>query len=215
MTEKLILAIVSYISERGGAVSKTKLLKLLYLCEVEFYRAYRQRLTSFDWKFYHLGPWARSYDDVLTGLVANEQLIATTVEGLEYDTTLYRVLLPEPKLRDLFPSAQEAFTVEHVLNRWVKPPTPELLNYVYFHTEPMLEAQRGDKLNFDTIQPELPKKFELQLSGLSRKDVQRARKKFQAKMEKQLEPKRDFHFTAPKYDEQFQNAMAKLDELEN
>ncbi len=215
MTEKLILAIVSYISERGGAVSKTKLLKLLYLCEVEFFRAYRQRLTSFDWKFYHLGPWAPSYDDVLTELVTNKQLIETTVEGLEFDTTLYRVLVPDPKLRTLFPSAKEAFTVEHVLNRWIKVPTPELLNYVYFHTEPMLEAHRGGYLNFDTIQPDLMKKFELQRSGLSRKDIQRAKKKFKEKVEKQLQPKEHFHFTAPKYDEQFQEAMAKLDELEN
>jgi predicted ribosome quality control (RQC) complex YloA/Tae2 family protein len=203
------------ISEKGAAVSKTKLLKLLYLCEVEFFRVYKQRLTPLDWKFYHLGPWARSYDDLLTGLVANQHLIETTVEGLDYDTTLYRVLIPQQKLRDLFSSAKEAFTVEHVLNRWVKAPTPELLNHVYFHTEPMLEAHRGEQLNFNTIQPESVKKFELQPSGLSRKDIQRARKKFQAKIDRQLPPKERFRFTAPKYDEQFQEAMAKLDELDN
>jgi hypothetical protein len=45
---ELITAIVSYVTERGGYITKTKLLKLLYLFDVEFYRAHgrRNRRTS-------------------------------------------------------------------------------------------------------------------------------------------------------------------------
>jgi hypothetical protein len=211
MTEKLILAIVGYIADRGGLVSKTKLLKLLYLCEVEFFRLYRQRLTKLDWKFHHLGPWARAYDAVLDGLVTAKQLVEVPMQDYEYDSTLYRVMIPEVKLRDLFDTPKEAFTLEHVLNTWSKAPTPELLNYVYFHTEPMLEAKRGERLEFATIQIETGKKFELASSGLSRKDIKRVRARFQSKVSK-LSPKQNFRFTAPRYDEEFEAAMAKLDD---
>ncbi len=37
---KLIPAIISAVVERGGYVTKTKLLKLLYLFDVEYYRLF-------------------------------------------------------------------------------------------------------------------------------------------------------------------------------
>jgi hypothetical protein len=212
MTEKLILAIVSYVYERGGLLSKTKLLKLLYLCDVEAFRAYGRRLTDLDWKFHHLGPWAATYDQALSVLVARNDLVEVTMENQEYDSTLYRSALPISQLRGTFATAQESFTVENVVHRWFRVPTPELLNFVYFHTEPMLHAQRGERLQFDTVKPETTPKFALDSSGTSRKDIQRARKKLQAKLAS-VAPKSHFKFTAPQYDEAFDEAMSKLDDL--
>ena len=41
----------------GSYFTKTKLLKLLYLFDVEYYRIHRIIFfTGFSWKFYHLGP---------------------------------------------------------------------------------------------------------------------------------------------------------------
>ena len=37
---ELITAVVSYVTKREGYITKTKLLKLLYLFDVEFYRAH-------------------------------------------------------------------------------------------------------------------------------------------------------------------------------
>jgi len=53
--ERLFAAIVSYVEERGGYVTKTKLLKLLYIFDVEYFRARRQTYTGFAWKFYPRG----------------------------------------------------------------------------------------------------------------------------------------------------------------
>lgn len=56
-------------------MTKTKLLKLLYLFDIEYYRAHQQTFTSFGWKFFHLGPWATEFDPALDELVAKGTLL--------------------------------------------------------------------------------------------------------------------------------------------
>jgi hypothetical protein len=58
VVDNLIQAIVTWIAEHDGYATKTKLLKLLYLFDVEYYRQHRYTFTGFGWKFFHLGPWA-------------------------------------------------------------------------------------------------------------------------------------------------------------
>ena len=68
----LIPVIVTWIAEHDSYATKTKLLKLLYLFDVEYYRQHQHtRFTGFGWKFFHLGPWAAEYDPMLSGLLAH------------------------------------------------------------------------------------------------------------------------------------------------
>lgn len=53
--EQLIPAIVSYVNEHNGYVTKTKLLKLLYLFDVEFFRTNRRIFTERDAEAYVQG----------------------------------------------------------------------------------------------------------------------------------------------------------------
>jgi hypothetical protein len=89
-TKKLIHAIVSQVVEKGGYVTKTKLLKLLYLFDVEYYRVHRQTFTGFNWKFFHLGPWAREFDPLMEELVHSETLVESTSAKQDYDTKFFR-----------------------------------------------------------------------------------------------------------------------------
>ena len=73
--EKLIAAIVTWVVGEGSYVTKTKLLKLLYLFDVEYYRAHRETFTGFGWKFFHLGPWAAEFDPALDELVNRGTLL--------------------------------------------------------------------------------------------------------------------------------------------
>ncbi len=81
----LVAAIVSYVTERGGFMTKTKLLKLLYLFDVEYYRAHGKTFTGFDWKYFHLGPWTREFDPLLDKLVASGTITEQFVEKPDYD----------------------------------------------------------------------------------------------------------------------------------
>src|ERR1700674_5342885 len=88
--EKLIAAIVTWVVGEGSYVTKTKLLKLLYLFDVEYYRQHRFTFTGFGWKFFHLGPWAAEYDPTLSRLLSHGVLSEQFSNSSEYDTAFYK-----------------------------------------------------------------------------------------------------------------------------
>src|SRR5690348_15440932 len=62
------LALAILTAAGDGGVGKTKLLKLLYLSDIEYFRVFRRTLTGFDWRFYLYGPWAPQFDEILQRL---------------------------------------------------------------------------------------------------------------------------------------------------
>ena len=64
----LALAILTRIDEKDGTANKTKLLKLLYPADVEYFRSRGETITGFDWICYLYGPWTEEYDDLLRQL---------------------------------------------------------------------------------------------------------------------------------------------------
>src|ERR1039457_5693019 len=85
VVDNLIPAIVTWIVDHDSYATKTKLLKLLYLFDVEYYRRHRRTFTGFGWKFFHLGPWAAEYDPALSGLLAHGVLSEQRSNSSEYD----------------------------------------------------------------------------------------------------------------------------------
>ena len=64
----LVSYVVQRVQEREGELSKTKLVKLLYLIDVEHYRRFRKTLTDLTWYFYHYGPYAFELESVLRNM---------------------------------------------------------------------------------------------------------------------------------------------------
>jgi hypothetical protein len=83
-TKQLVPGIVSYVTDHHGYVTKTKLLKILYLFDIEYYRTNRRTFTGFDWKFFHLGPWTPEYDPLISDLVVNGVLLEQQSLRSEY-----------------------------------------------------------------------------------------------------------------------------------
>jgi len=207
--EQLILAIVSGVTERGGYVTKTKLLKLLYLFDVEYYRVHRRTFTGFPWKFFHLGPWARDFDPVLQQLTSHNLLLASVSTKYD-DTSFYRTAdVIDPGT--LFNSFSDEALLRSVLNTWSESSTAEILDHVYFHTEPMQHGIRNEPLDFAVIKPEKPERYKRENSGISEKELQRLRRKFRERVAARLAGSQKFNFTRPRYDDEFVRAMEKLE----
>src|SRR5258708_2461607 len=82
----LVLAILTRIDEVEGTANKTKLLKLLYLADIEQFRVTGQTLTGFEWIYYLYGPWTSEYDQLLKqleaeGVVRVKAWVSSGVEG--------------------------------------------------------------------------------------------------------------------------------------
>ena len=208
--DNLIPAIVTWIAEHESYATKTNLLKLLYLFDVEYYRQYRRTFTGFGWKFFHLGPWAAEYDPTLSGLLAHGMISEQRSNSPEYDTAFYK---PGERVetRCVFENAKDESILLGVLKRWGTRTTGEILNYVCFQNEPMEAGIRNQPLDFSLIATERSAVYSRSSSGKSSAEIRKLRAKFELQQaEKKAKEQQPFTFTRPKYDEEYFEAMAKL-----
>jgi hypothetical protein len=206
---ELLIAIVSYVTERGGYVTKTKLLKLLYLFDVEFYRAHGTTFTRFQWKYFHLGPWTREFDTLLDDLVSRGNLVEQTSERSEFDTKFLHASEPV-SLRKPFDNYRDEAILLSILDTWGPSSTGEILDYVYFRTEPMEYGIRNENLDFTRVLQQVPGIYKRPASNKTSNEIKALRREFSKKIASQLSTP-TFQFTPPRYDEEFRAAMEKLD----
>lgn len=142
----------------------TRLTKLMYLAELEYFRQKRERLTDLKWIFYIFGPYPVGLKRVL-----GEPEIETT----EWRTgkTSKHIVRDE----DVFLRASADFELEAIIQRlvrdWGDADLNQLLDYVYFETEPMQNAKRGDVLDFSTVSPATRKKIQINIDRTRLKEL--------------------------------------------
>ena len=206
--QDLIVAVVSYFTERGESVTKTKLLKLLYLFDVAFYRVHRTTFTAFEWKYFHLGPWTREFDTVLDQLAEDERLDSTPSTNPEFETRYYRAIQPL-EAGQVLPAYADERILRDLLNMWGDAQLGEILDHVYFRTEPMEHGVRNEPLDFSRIPSNVAPRYERTPSNTLPKHVEALRRKLaEANSGRQQTP---FEFTPPRYDTEFERALDKLD----
>lgn len=206
----LIAAIVSYITEGDGYVTKTKLLKLLYLFDVEYYRVHRTTFTGFQWKYFHLGPWTGEFDPIVNELVDQDVLIETPSSNPDYDTKFYKTAEPVG-LEQVFPAIRDEAILKKILDTWLDSSTGEILDHVYFRTEPMEHGIRNEALDFTKILPETVPRYSRASSTPNPKQLKALRKKFEERIVEIKATSRQFTFTPPRYDDEYLKAIEKLD----
>jgi hypothetical protein len=209
----LITAIVSEVTGRGSYVTKTKLLKLLYLFDVEYYRERRETFTGLNWKYFHLGPWTREYDPILDDLVGAGKLLREKSPRADHETEFYRTPAPVP-INQALPIFSDENVLRVLLNAWAEKPTNEILNYVYFHTEPMIHGERDEILDFSLIAEERTPIYRRSSSGKTQKEIKDLRKKFEEQKKAAIDSEgKSTAFPQPRYDDEYWQAMEALEEL--
>jgi hypothetical protein len=213
--QQLIPAIVSYVTDHGGYLTKTKLLKLIYLFDVEYFRIHRRTFSGFSWKFFHLGPWTSEFDPVVQALVEHGHLSESSSAKADYETRFYRTS-EHIELEGLLKSYKEEAVLREILDVWGDRTTGEVLDYVYFRTEPMELGSRNEPLDFNKIAENFPPKYVRSTSGVTIKDLKAQRERFaKEQLLRQEDRKSGSFFTPPNYDEEFLEALAKLDQLQS
>lgn len=214
MTEEaklLVRAILTRIKERDGSANKTKLLKLLYLADLENFRAEGRTLTGFDWIFYQYGPWAAQYDGLLDQLAA-ENLIkmdkwaASELEGTRIEIT------ESAGFGKVIKSTTALMRAQRYVDTWADKSVGSLLDYVYFETEPMLAAEKGQRLDFTKVQKQPPALYRRTPSTPDPKQLRSIKEKFM-KLRQSLEAQREKSHSAYKdapHDQVFTDALLEL-----
>ncbi len=171
-TKDIFLQILKEAADRNISIGKTQLIKLLYLAEVEYYREKGERLTDIDWVFYYYGPYAIELEGILESEEFDRQSIKTSSEK---DYIKFQVSENSKKYGE-YTDAAISVLLKKILGTWGKCELPELLNYVYFETEPMEDVKRGDRLQFEKIDRTFqPSVIPLEASSATNKKVRELR----------------------------------------
>lgn len=196
---------------RGKKVTRTVFVKLLYLCEYEYFKRNRRRLTPLKWIAFHFGPWA--YE--LTNLGGGVSLLETEEKLLDSGRIAYLLgggdsykLETTTYIKDV----EVLGIVRSVVNEWADVHLYKLLDHAYNETEPMLNVERkGETLDFETIAKPLklpPYKPPREKVTLFRKKMEEASRKRKELWEKTAE------YQVP-IDPQLIEVLEKLDDLDS
>lgn len=147
-THKLVAKVCNYCREHfllpPGQVRATK---LIYLIEWEYYSWEQKTFTDLRWIYYHYGPWSPDLSEILKkDFKAPEE---QEIEPGKFCPVSWKA--PSYEKVNLKFGIHEDAIVERVLERFAKLPYNELLDFVYFETEPMLNATKGQALDFSLI----------------------------------------------------------------
>ena len=153
MLRELIRYIVTKVLDQEGTLGTTRLVKLLYLIDVEYYHRHRKLLTDLKWAFYRYGPYAFEIPDVLRSLDLDLPQDEVALAGGRVVHAFKPSYLPEVNIEALVSTADKML-IDGVIGKWALEDLNRLLSHVYFDTEPMQGASLGQTLDFGTI-PEL------------------------------------------------------------
>lgn len=135
--ERLILF---FSKESKGHITKTQLLKMIYLADLYSMKWTGEALTDMDWRLYRNGPWSIDYDEALDALQESGYVVfvesgkATLIQT----TSGTRAPTFDPMIY---------FMLENIRQRWAGSGPQlfqDLMEHVYA-TEPMREHPHDDE----------------------------------------------------------------------
>jgi len=203
---KVLKYVVDQIRERDGIPTRTRVVKFLYLIDVEYYRHHGSTLSQLPWKFLHYGPYTMEIEPLLQSFSLDEK---ETIVKNHYKVFTYKVDHPET-LDGILPFSDQTM-IDRIIERWALESLNRLLDYVYFETEPMKGASRGELLDFSTITHEplvIEKTPQAQLPG---ETINKFRKKFKAIHAGKTHAR---HYTPPPYDDIYFQAIETMNSEE-
>ena len=147
----LVRYIAWYATQVGIKLTTNKLVKFIYLVDLYHARIKKgQTITGFPWKFVYYGPYCTEARQSIEsaaqdGFVCRE--IFDSKFSLEKDYSLFSCDDPEAeKLEELIHLG--VLSQLHSAIKKYGDDTPQLLDYIYFETEPMEGVKKGDVLDF-------------------------------------------------------------------
>jgi uncharacterized phage-associated protein len=130
------------IQESPRDLSITKLMKLVFLAEVEHVQLYGERLCDIDWTWYNYGPFSQSVYGAVESLDA-EGLIQDVLMTQQH--SVRNLDMPEVDIPTAI-GARHRYTAKRVLSRYGHL-SLHAIKQVAYATETMRHAEQGERLD--------------------------------------------------------------------
>jgi hypothetical protein len=157
LVRKLLLYIVDQLQDMDGQVSTIRLVKLLYLIDLDYFIRHKNTLTEINWVYYRYGPYFFELGDILRSAsidLDTREFVTTAGRGLTFKS------LEEQDISKLVDFTTEQ-QINRIIKRWALEDTPILLRFVY-NTPPIKFGERGKSIDFGLALPEIRKSGEQQ-----------------------------------------------------
>lgn len=193
-------------------LSPIRLVKFLYLADLYWARENNGKtLTGWRWKFVHYGPFCNESLEYIEKAHSDGLIDKGTYESKYVDEDYFLYWCKESRT-DIERKLPIYLTspLQEAISKWGDD-TFGLLDYVYFETEPMLDAKKGDLLDFSKAKkPEVPK--EIEMVKLSSKQLAKGKEIMERLKSKYKEGFQRAELFEPVYDETYQQGIKSLDE---
>ncbi|AFZ45140.1 hypothetical protein PCC7418_3016 [Halothece sp. PCC 7418] len=136
MLEKLI---IFFVCKTKGYITKTQLVKFLYLADLSAVKWTEKQLTDLKWRYYQYGPWNEEIDRALDQL-SQDEVLKIVQQG---NGVFIQPSVNCPEMKDLQFSKGLELMLRNIQKEWAGLSADKmsaLLKYVY-QTEPMISAQ--------------------------------------------------------------------------
>ena len=128
--------------EAGHKPGKVQFTKYLYQLDYCHWRYTGQKATTLPWRFFHYGPWCEEAEGCMATL-AQQYSFGWREEEIPADPS---VEVAKPRIPVLMASL-----LSRIVDAFKDKDLNVLLDVTYSQTEPMLQARRGDALDFSTV----------------------------------------------------------------
>ena len=137
MLDKLIKY---FVYATKGYITKTQLIKFLYLADLYSIKWTGKQLTDLDWCYYQFGPWNEDIDTALNQMNGKE-----IIQESQYNATYIKPVNQAAQADDLDIPLSIKFVLDNIRREWAgSDKLNQLLEYVY-NTAPMLEAKNNHR----------------------------------------------------------------------
>jgi len=176
---EIIKYIVWYATQQGVKLTTNRLVKFVYLADLYQARLEKGKThTDFPWQFIYYGPYCSEAGQMIDD-AAKEGIICKETFDSKYDVDKeYNLFSCKDTDAEYL---EEKFHIgiigqlQEVIRKFGED-TPQLLDYVYFDTEPMKDAKKGDLLDFSRAERPIVGK-PVKLKKLSPDSIKLARAK--------------------------------------
>jgi hypothetical protein len=214
-SQETIIAILSELEESGiRSLTVTSLVKFVYL--VDYAQAKSNAgatFTDLHWRFLHFGPFDGAVMDDLTVLDSRRALDLVNGGDTQRDYQIYQLTesVTRKTLEAIGVTKRAAGMVKQWLQSYARDQS-KLLNFVYYDTEPMAEAQPQDLLDFSVCRADNWKDIKpIAAKPLPAAAVKAYRERLAARNLREAAQKRPPIVWEGAFDEAYHRAMAILD----
>lgn len=159
-TVDVIKYISWYATRQDIALTTNRLVKFMYLFDYYHAKVVGQKFSDLPWAFVYYGPYCTEAASTIEQAVKYGNVDKKTFDskydiGKEYH--LFKCYDPDAEQIERNMNFVVLSRIQWAIRQFGDD-TAELLDYVYFDTEPMKDARKGDLLDFTTVEKSKPAK---------------------------------------------------------